>query len=72
MKRRNRRTDPKVTLPLGEILDHACGRAFVAGFLCGFAAGENGEDEPDLDDIEKRYQEAVQDSVLPIKKKTKH
>lgn len=62
--RRAKQETSKPTHP--EILDEPVGRAFVVGFLLGFAAGKNGESEPDVDEIARRLETAEQDLVLAI------
>ena len=61
--------DNEIEMPLGEFLEHASGCAYAAGFLAGFAAAQNGENEPDMEEIERRYYEAEKDSVLALKLK---
>ena len=50
-----------------EILDDPVGRAYVIGFLEGFSAGENGEEEPEIDEIAKRLDQAQTDLILALR-----
>ena len=49
-----------------EILDDPVGRAFVVGFMEGFTAAQNGEAEPEIDEIVRKLEQTKEDLVLAL------
>lgn len=69
MKSRPQESSIEADNPQEDLLNHISGCAFASGFILGYMACKNGEEEPDLEEIERQYIQAERDSVLVIKKR---
>lgn len=53
-------------MPLVDFLDYATGCAYVTGFKEGFTAARNGEEEPCIVEIQRRFESIEKEANITI------